>query len=186
MRTVRNSVFETNSSSAHCLVTAPNDQFAKFVNGQLFAREGGYKYRFDTDLITMEEVYRIYLRRIAEENLFYSKHGYTDHDVTPVPMAYIKWWMLHPETISKYEGNLSGDWKDDAPEDLRNFFAEHDEPANAMNTWITDSNTPFSFAMLDYNTEHFTTEYDDYESEPPFELEGPESGKTRVEAVWYY
>ena len=186
MRTVRNSVFETNSSSAHCLVTAPKDQFAKFVNGQLFAREGGYKYRFDTDLITMDEVYRIYLRYITKEHLYCTKHGHADYDCTPVPMAYIKWWMLHPETIAKYEGTLAGDWKDDAPEDLRNFFAEHDEPARNMSTWITDSNTPFSFAMLDYNTEHFTTEYDDYESEPPFELEGPESGKTRVEAVWYY
>ena len=186
MRTVRNSVFETNSSSAHCLVTAPNDQFAKFVNGQLFAREGGYKYQFDTDLITMEEVYRIYLRYITKERLYCTKRGHADYDCTPVPMAYIKWWMLHPETISKFEGNLCGNWEDDVPEDLRNFFAEHYGPASDMNTWITDSNTPFSFAMLDYNTEHFTTEYDDSESEPPFELEGQESGKTRVEAVWYY
>jgi len=179
MRTVRNSVFETNSSSAHCLVTAPNDQFAKFVNGELFAKQGGYKREFYTELVPIEDVYKEYVAYAEHENEFCREHDISN-DETLVSIEFMKWWMLHPETIHKFDDG--DEYLDDLPADMQDFAIDHIESLFTMNCWVGDVEYAHSFAMLDYYTNHFTVEYDDYRSQPPTEKDG----NTSLVAVWYH
>lgn len=73
MKTIRNNVFETNSSSCHALAIVTEDEFAKFKNGELVAILGEkhlsaeerieYKYNIDWNKAhfeTWEQVFNDY------------------------------------------------------------------------------------------------------------------------------
>lgn len=68
--TVRQGVFETNSSSVHSLTMAMKDDYEKFENGELFYIVYNYPYfkNVDTDFISRDELYQI-----AKENGFIGK-----------------------------------------------------------------------------------------------------------------
>ena len=68
--TVRQGVFETNSSSVHSLTMMMKDDYEKFENGELFYIIYNYPYfkNVDTDLINRDELYQI-----AKENGFIGK-----------------------------------------------------------------------------------------------------------------
>lgn len=71
MRTVRNSVFETNSSSAHALIICNNSDLKKFKEGKLFLRQV-YTDRICHDeptLITLETAYQLYQERRESDKL---------------------------------------------------------------------------------------------------------------------
>lgn len=65
--TVRQGVFETNSSSVHSLTMMMKDDYEKFENGELFYIIYNLPYfkNVDTDLINRDELYQI-----AKENGF--------------------------------------------------------------------------------------------------------------------
>lgn len=72
--TVRQGVFETNSSSVHTLTMMMKDDFKKFENGELFYIDwkGPYFKNVNGDFISREELYKI-----AKENGF---DGSTEDD----------------------------------------------------------------------------------------------------------
>lgn len=69
-KTIRQGVFETNSSSVHSLTMAMKDDYEKFENGELFYITYKYPYfeNVDTDFISRDELYQI-----AKENGFIGK-----------------------------------------------------------------------------------------------------------------
>lgn len=69
-KTIRQGVFETNSSSVHSLTMAMKDDYEKFENGELFYITYKYPYfkNVDTDFISRDELYQI-----AKENGFVGK-----------------------------------------------------------------------------------------------------------------
>lgn len=161
MHTIRLNTFETNSSSAHCFVTASDLDFDKFVNGELFADSFEYKWRYDAKLITIDEAYDLYCNYRDWYSPKLSKESY-------------KWVLTHPECLDGSEP------ENDMPDYVR---AEYDkDPYSVQDILNMDPGLPISYQMIRKNSEDFTKEYDGYESVPP----SSENGMTTCYAVWYY
>lgn len=191
METIRNSAFETNSSSCHCMVVAGETDYQKFVDGELFADCGSYKSPYQAKLITIDEVVTLYNKHVDEEKAWAEQHNYECTEKY-VSVTLAKWILLHPEFIDVGDCVEHSDYlkehRDGLPDD--EYYAETatfcEQSINFCN-WIDLDYTPFSYKMLAYCTKDFTTEYDDYESYPAKDVEQKDGTKVKeLNAVWYY
>lgn len=180
MITIRSNVFETNSSSAHCIVIAPDDQFDKFVSGELYASYGEYKGCAEARLLTFDEVYELYAGYINREIEWLQKHNEDTSDMVVPSKEVFQWCINHPKEFEE----LCGDEKlaDNVPECVLNYKVDNESACETLRYWLDDINNPMSYAKVVYETENFTTGYDGYDSESP----SSKDGKTSMHAVWYY
>lgn len=180
MITIRSNVFETNSSSAHCIVIAPDDQFDKFVAGELYASYGEYKGCAEARLLTLDEVYELYTGYINREIEWLNKHHEDTSDMVVPSKEVFQWCINHPKEFEELwnEEKLA----DNVPECVINFKVDNGSALGTLNGWLDDINNPMSYAKVVYETENFTTSYDGYDSEAP----SSKDGKTSMHAVWYY
>ena len=180
MITIRSNVFETNSSSAHCIVIAPDDQFDKFVAGELYASYGEYKGFAEARLLTLDEVYELYTSYINREIEWLKKHHEDTSDMVAASKEVFQWCANHPKEFDELfnEEKLA----DNVPECVLNFKVDNESACGTLNYWLDDINNPMSYAKVVYESENFTTSYDGYDSEAP----SSKDGKTSMHAVWYY
>lgn len=194
METIRNSTFETNSSSCHCMVVAGETDYQKFVNGELFADCGSYKSPIQAKLITLDEVVALYNKHVEEEQAWATEHNY-DCSYKPVSAALAKWVLLHPEFIDLDDCVKRTDYlkehRDGLPdEDYYDATETFCDNASDVGNWLNMDYTPFSYKMLAYCTKDFTTEYDDYsivyKSYQGKDVEMKDGSKVKeLNAVWY-
>lgn len=194
METIRNSAFETNSSSMHCMVVAGEADYQKFVNGELFADCGHYKSPCQATLITIDEVVKRYNTHVDEEHVWAEEYNY-ECTAKPITAALAKWVMLHPEFIDADDcvkrSDYLKDHRDDLPdteyyEETATFCSQSSE----FCCWLDEAYTPFSFNMLAFYTKDFTTEYDDYaiiyQSYQNKDVELKDGSRVKeLNAVWY-
>ena len=176
MRTVRTHTFETNSSSAHCFVTADNDDFAAFVNGELFADGFGYKFHHDAKLIDDDAVYMRY------EKYFLDNVITMDSESRILSKDTVLWFLRHPVEIEPLTYGDGGNTVPEMPEAIFHECYTNAWGVSSLLCWMDQEESPLSYAKLVDETDNFTTSYDDYDSEPPTEKDG----KTSCYAVWYY
>lgn len=192
MRTVRIHTFETNSSSAHCFVTADNEEFARFVNGELFADGFGYKGRHSAKLIDEDAAYMRY------EKYFIDYVITMDSNSRILSKDTLLWFLRHPVEIAPLiEGNGDtplaqgfnaqgfGDSTNtvpEMPEAIYNECYSNYWGVLSLITWLDNEEAPLSYAKLVDETSNFEKGYDGYDSEPPTDKDG----KTSCYAVWYY
>ena len=187
MKTIRSSVFETNSSSCHCIVVANADDYKKFVDGELFADEKAYKCSCRSDLISFDEVYSRYLAHLDNMN-----SGCGDSKELPLGMNAVYWLMLHPEMFELDDDkrieliNGSNDIKDSVREELLTEMAKPGYTrVNSFMCWIDYDSAPASYEMLRYWTEDFTSEYDGYGSSPVVDVVENGMPMKELRCVWY-
>ena len=178
MRTVRIHVFETNSSSAHCFVSADNDEFARFVNGELFADGFGYKGRHDAKLIDEDMAYICYDKYFIDNVI-----GMDDNSVE-LSKETVLWFLRHPKEISPfYDGPVDGEYVvDEMPSSIKDECHSNYWGVATLICWMEQEDSPISYATIVEETENFKHGFDDYDSKPPTEKDG----KTSCYAVWYY
>lgn len=177
MRTTRNAVFETNSSSMHCFVVAPKDDFQKFIDGELFASEKSYKCWGDTPLITMDEVYEKYLNFCKEFR----------RDDTPVSKELLKKIMVEYDKFVSDDSDTELDWDKvisaEWPEAVRTELDASGETLLwTVECFLDMQYAPISYRMAEFLTAGFTMEYDDYVCVGPEECP---DGTVKMHAVWY-
>lgn len=63
MKTIRANTFETNSSSTHSLIILTEEEEQKLDSGELYLST-----KYNTDLITKEEAYKIFLKAMEIDN----------------------------------------------------------------------------------------------------------------------
>ena len=173
MRSVRPGMFETNSSSCHCLVICTQDEWQKFIAGELFAECAENKGSYPEKLITIDAVYKLIETNFAHE------YGCFWQDTTMPPVELVEWVykafskeMLLQDEDPAYDGMNFRDssdpwWMEHLPESLKPFVEEHPLVLDGLTEWIKLEQTPFSYEMIRLRSHDFTVEYDDYESIPP-------------------
>lgn len=178
MKTIRTNTFETNSSSAHCFVTADNEEFARFVNGDLFADGFGYKFHHDAKLIDEDAVYMRY------EKYFIDNVITMDSESRILSKDTVLWFVRHPVEIAPIiQGSSdSSNTVPEMPEAIFNECYSNYWGVSSLICWLDQEEAPLSYAKLVDETSNFETGYDGYDSEPPTEKDG----KTSCYAVWYY
>ena len=204
MRSVRQGVFETNSSSCHCLVICSLTEWNRFTNGDLFARCSYYKGENVDRLVNMDEVYAL-----LQEDI-------TKYWAEPRPTLELVRWiysgfstgMLKPESGPLFDDLSFRDsddswWAENAPDELKEFISEHPGTLGDLLDWVALIETPYSYEMLRVLSYNFTREVDEYESVAPYEetdpkkmnqwgvnyLLGPdypEPPAMKCRAIWYY
>jgi len=178
MRTVRTHTFETNSSSAHCFVTADNEEFARFVNGELFADGFGYKGRHDAKLIDEDAVYMRY------EKYFIDYIVTRGGDEVQLSKDTVLWFLRHPKEITPfYDGSVDGKYVvDEMPQAIKDECEANYWGVANLICWMEEETSPLSYAKLVEETNNFENGYDGYDSEQPT----VKDGRTSCYAVWYY
>ena len=63
MKTIRANTFETNSSSTHSLIILTEEEEQKLDSGELYLST-----KYNSDLITKEEAYKIFLKAMESDN----------------------------------------------------------------------------------------------------------------------
>lgn len=63
MKTIRFNTFETNSSSTHSLIILTEEEEQKLNSGELYLKD-----KYDDELITKEEAYKIFLDAMNNDN----------------------------------------------------------------------------------------------------------------------
>ena len=191
METFRNGTFETNSSSCHCLVVAGEDDFQKFVDGELFADSGSYKCPYQATLITLDEVVRRYQKYVDDENKYQEEHN-SNWRKTMISAEMIKWIMLHPDFFDSnidvnYEKYMTEHRDGLSDEEFNKAVEDQFDAVDDFTSWIDMDYTPYSYRMLDYSTGSFTSEYDDYKSAPVHDVTMKDGSTVKeLNAVWYY
>ena len=180
MITIRSNVFETNSSSAHCIVIAPDDQFDKFVAGELYASCGEYKGCIEARLLTLDEVYEIYKGYIDREIEWLKKNNEDTSDLVMPSKEVLQWCINHPKEFNELVNEEK--FADDMPQCVIAFNVDNESACSTLHYWLDDISTPLSYAQVVYESDNFTTSYDGYDSEAP----SSKDGKTSMHAVWYY
>ena len=192
METYRNGTFETNSSSCHCLVVAGETDFQKFVDGELFADAGSYKCPYQAKLITLDEVVKLYQTYIDKENDYHIKNNHPEYCHKMISAEAIKWVMLHPKFFDPnidvdYEKYMSEHRDGLSDEEFNKAVEDKFEAVVDFTSWIDMDYTPYSYRMLDYSTDSFTSEYDDYKSDPVHDITMKDGSTAKeLNAVWYY
>lgn len=69
MRSIRPVMFETNSSSCHCLVICSKADWEKFIHAALFVEMGEYKGNCRHALITVDGICERIKQSVAEDNI---------------------------------------------------------------------------------------------------------------------
>lgn len=197
-------MFETNSSSCHCLVICSLNEWNRFTNGDLFARCAYYKGEDVDPLINIDDVYAL-----LQEDI-------TKYWAEPRPTLELVRWiysgfstdMLKPETGPLFEDLSFRDsddiwWTENAPDELKAFISEHPDTLGDLLDWVALIETPYSYEMLRSLSYNFTREVDEYGSVAPYEetdpkkmnqwginyLFGPdypEPPAMKCRAIWYY
>lgn len=191
METFRNGTFETNSSSCHCMVVAGENDFQKFVDGELFADSGSYKCPYQATLITLDEVVRRYQKYVDDENKYEEEHN-TSWRKKMISAEMIKWIMLHPDIFDPdidvdYEKYMTEHRDGLSDEEFNKAVEDQFEAVDDFTSWIDMDYTPYSYRMLDYSTDSFTSEYDDYKSAPVHDVTMKDGSTVKeLNAVWYY
>lgn len=192
METFRKSTFETNSSSCHCMVVAGENDFQKFVDGELFADEGSYKCPYQATLITLDEVVRRYQKYVDDENDFNVKNNHPEYCKKMISAEMIKWIMLHPDFFDpdidvNYEKYMTEHRDGLSDEEFNKAVEDNFDAVDDFTSWIYMDYTPYSYRMLDYETGSFTSEYDDYKSAPVHDVTMKDGSTVKeLNAVWYY
>ena len=191
METFRNGTFETNSSSCHCMVVAGENDYQKFVDGELFADSGSYKCPYQATLITLDEVVRRYQKYVDDENKYEEEHN-TGWRKKMISAEMIKWIMLHPDFFDQdidvnYEKYMTEHRDGLSDEEFNKAVEDQFEAVDDFTSWIDMDYTPYSYRMLDYSTGSFTSEYDDYKSAPVHDVTMKDGSTVKeLNAVWYY
>lgn len=191
METFRNGTFETNSSSCHCMVVAGENDYQKFVDGELFADSGSYKCPYQATLITLDEVVRRYQKYVDDENKYEEEHN-TGWRKKVISAEMIKWIMLHPDFFDQdidvnYEKYMTEHRDGLSDEEFNKAVEDQFEAVDDFTSWIDMDYTPYSYRMLDYSTDSFTSEYDDYKSAPVHDVTMKDGSTVKeLNAVWYY
>ena len=191
METFRNGTFETNSSSCHCMVVAGENDYQKFVDGELFADSGSYKCPYQATLITLDEVVRRYQKYVDDENKYEEEHN-TGWRKKMISAEMIKWIMLHPDIFDpdidvEYEKYMTEHRDGLSDEEFNKAVEDQFEAVDDFTSWIDMDYTPYSYRMLDYSTDSFTSEYDDYKSAPVHDVTMKDGSTVKeLNAVWYY
>jgi len=191
METFRNGTFETNSSSCHCMVVAGENDFQKFVDGELFADSGSYKCPYQATLITLDEVVRRYQKHVDDENKYEEEHN-ASWRTKMISAEMIKWIMLHPDFFDpdidvNYEKYMTEHRDGLSDEEFNKAVEDQFEAVDYFTSWIDMDYTPYSYRMLDYSTGNFTSEYDDYKSAPVHDVTMKDGSTVKeLNAVWYY
>ena len=191
METFRNGTFETNSSSCHCMVVAGENDYQKFVDGELFADSGSYKCPYQATLITLDEVVRRYQKYVDDENKYEEEHN-TGWRKKMISAEMIKWIMLHPDFFDQdidvnYEKYMTEHRDGLSDEEFNKAVEDQFEAVDDFTSWIDMDYTPYSYRMLDYSTGNFTSEYDDYKSAPVHDVTMKDGSTVKeLNAVWYY
>lgn len=185
MRTIRPRVFETNSSSAHCIVVADKESFQKFKDGELFADAWWYKCPYHANLITFDQVYAKYINDVNHTRDWDRIHHY-NNDIVILSKEAIRWLFKNPVVLSDSMAgcdieNYIRVWSTGS---LRDELLEYlDSGYGFATSWVYGQYHPISYMMLRYFTQEFVTEYDDYQSEHPHENA---DGNIEMRAVWYF
>ena len=195
METIRHSTFETNSSSCHCMVVANDEDYQKFVNGELFADQASYKSPYQATLITLDEVVARFNKHVDEAREYAVAHKYNT-DIEYIDPVMANWLMHHPEYLASEYGDggreqYITDHRDGLTDELYVKLLESYDFVTEFILWIDFDYTPYSFAMLEYYTDNFTYKYDDwdvvYESYRGKDIELKDGTKLKeMNAVWYY
>jgi len=191
METFRNGTFETNSSSCHCMVVAGENDFQKFVDGELFADSGSYKCPYQATLITLDEVVRRYQKHVDDENKYEEEHN-VSWRTKMISAEMIKWIMLHPDFFDpdidvNYEKYMTEHRDGLSDEEFNKAVEDQFKAVDDFTSWIDIDYTPYSYRMLDYSTGNFTSEYDDYKSAPVHNVTMKDGSTVKeLNAVWYY
>jgi len=191
METFRNGTFETNSSSCHCMVVAGENDYQKFVDGELFADSGSYKCPYQATLITLDEVVIRYQKYVDDENKYEEEHN-TGWRKKMISAEMIKWIMLHPDFFDPdidvdYEKYMTEHRDGLSDEEFNKAVEDQFEAVDDFTSWIDMDYTPYSYRMLDYSTDSFTSEYDDYKSAPVHDVTMKDGSTVKeLNAVWYY
>ena len=191
METFRNGTFETNSSSCHCMVVAGENDYQKFVDGELFADSGSYKCPYQATLITLDEVVRRYQKYVDDENKYEEEHN-TGWRKKMISAEMIKWIMLHPDFFDQdidvnYEKYMTEHRDGLSDEEFNKAVEDNFDAVDDFTYWIDMADTPYSYRMLDYSTGSFTSEYDDYKSAPVHDVTMKDGSTVKeLNAVWYY
>jgi hypothetical protein len=159
-------------------VTADNEEFARFVNGELFADGFGYKFHHDAKLIDEDAVYMRY------EKYFIDNVITMDRDSKILSKDAVLWIVRHPVEMAPLSQE-SGDYGNTVPEMPNEIFNECYTNYWGVSTlicWLEQEEAPLSYTKLVDETSNFENGYDGYDSEQPTEKDG----KTSCYAVWYY
>jgi hypothetical protein len=158
-------------------VTADNEEFARFVNGELFADGFGYKFRHDANLVDEDTVYRYYQKYFIDYCIFDDNHDMLSKET-------VLWFLRNPEAVAQFaQGSDVGSFViDEMPQAVKDESDAKYEQVCRLMCWLDYDYAPISYAKLAMETSNFTDGYDGYDSEPPTEKDG----KTSCYAVWYY
>ena len=90
MISVRESVFETNSSSCHCLTTIPKEELVDFSKNRhhkcvYLPDTGDYQTGDKYEIISTEEAFKRYNDCHKAQNKIYQEHGWNDMLVVTYP-----------------------------------------------------------------------------------------------------
>ena len=101
MFTVRNNTFETNSSSTHSMVICTEDEWNKWVNGELFA------CRWKSGFKTKEEVVEEYKK---EYSSFFDKEGnFITNDRFDSLEEFMEYYSTEWYDLDRWVGDLESD-----------------------------------------------------------------------------
>ena len=170
MKTIRPAVFETNSSSSHCLVMCSLADWPRFVNGELFAECAYYHSDSINPLIDIGEVYSRMQKAYTE---YWSETKPTVELVKWVYSLFSK-DMLNPDSEPRTEGLIFRDshdkwWGANVPDELKAFVTDHPDTLGDLLDWVQLMETPFSYEMIRVLSNDFTMKCDDYNSIAPYE-----------------
>jgi hypothetical protein len=205
MISVRSGVFETNSSSVHCTVVAPDELMTKFVNGELFADSAKYKAEgFEGKLVGADELYDICHDGVGEQ-VFNQEDQYR-----PVSKETVVWLMLHPAVMfgmheqtfciglvhlfADARKSLEWEWQqeqfdrelDEMPEAVKDEIRDNGDTVSEFIDWISFGlDRPLSYAMMRYLTGEFSHGYDGYDSADIHEVVVNGKKMKKVTAVFY-
>lgn len=183
MKRVRKDVFETNSSSMHCLVIAPKDEFDKFMGGELFAMDRDYKYFGETKLVYFGEVYNSYVNFCNDYS--FAKMRVSSNLLRELMNFYSVFakgdahgFEVDPDKVLEYN------WSDEIRGEIDSLNENFDLVSTLGNVscWLDMQTSPISYDMVKYVTENFTTGWDEYKSIPPF---FQSDGTVKMHGVWY-
>ena len=179
MRSIRPATFETNSSSCHCLVICPLNDWDRFTSGDLFARCAWYKSESIERLIGIDEVYSLAEKQFHEEYSPFQSETKPTFELVRWIYSSFSEDMLDPDEPRPIYDELPFRkpddcwWQEHAPDSLKEFVAEHPDTLEELLNWMTLTETPFSYEMIRILSNGFKRSYDEYESIAPYEETDP-------------
>lgn len=184
MKSIRPAIFETNSSSCHCMIICSKADWELFVAGKLFAQGATYKGAQPDPLIDINGVYELILKEIYKPySCFWSDTKPTLELVNWIYSSFSMDMLAYdsdPTTSEmEFKDSTDGWWAEHAPDNLKEFISEHPDTLGDLLDWISFEHTPFSYEMIRVRSADFTGIFDDIPSVPPME----ENDRTEL-CIW--